>query len=75
MTQDKPRDEVTREDKARCCGGRKEGRPACRCSANGCPEKARWVCLAALIGGLGFLAIKIARRSTGPAGPGCCGGA
>ena len=73
MTQKDARDEtVGTEEDARCCGGHREGKPACPCAANGCPRKARWICAALLIGGLGLLALRT-RRCAGAAGPGCCG--
>ncbi len=60
MASRETRNETIDGEEARsCCGGRKR-RTACPCPEN-CP-KARWLCLAALIGGLGILAFRTARR-------------
>jgi len=38
----------------------------CSCPCGGCPEKAKWVCLAGLAGALGLVAYR-ALRQTSPA--------
>ena len=74
MAQEKTRNETTEGEDARSCCGNEDRESACPCGAKcGCQEKARWACLALLIGGLGFVAFRAARRRAGSAGPACCG--
>ncbi len=78
MTREDTRNDTAEREPTRCCAPsaragretrqRPQGKPGCPCAADGgCPARARWICLAALIGGLGFLALRTARR-----GRACC---
>ncbi len=66
MAQTKTRNEAIDGEGPRSCCGDQERKSACPCAANGgCPQEARWVCLAVVIGGLGILAFRTARRCAG----------
>lgn len=51
----------TKERDDACGSSRRRPGSACSC---GCPQKAKWVCLAGFAAGLGLVAFQALRRST-----------
>ena len=72
MAQRKTRDQTIDEEQAGTCHGNGQRESACPCGTKcACPKNARWACLALLVGGLGFVAFRTARRRARSSGS-CC---